>query len=171
MNKVSGFQIKCIGTNISFLISCSFSSIADNDGISEKGEGKESTVKSITTSFSVVDVSESVKKQDGKRTTLNDAKADKATFQDSTVRSADKLGRNRAKGRVKEFIKIFNQGASQKPKDNSPKLKKGDNYKVVDEFNISATGAEEKTPRDNVIIRAPETSAMVNIIQVHSTRY
>ncbi|KAG6626764.1 J domain-containing protein required for chloroplast accumulation response 1-like isoform X2 [Carya illinoinensis] len=119
----------------------------DDDGISEKGEGKERTVNSTKTPFSVVDVSENAKKQDGEETTQNYVEADKATFQDSYVRSADKLGRNRAKGRVKEFVKIFNQGASQKPKDNSPKLRKRDNYIVVDEFNISATGVEEKTPR------------------------
>ncbi|XP_040997322.1 J domain-containing protein required for chloroplast accumulation response 1 [Juglans microcarpa x Juglans regia] len=118
----------------------------DKDGISEKGEGKESTVESTKTPFSVVDVSENAKKQDGKETTQNDVEA-------------DKLGRNRAKGRVKEFVKIFNQGASQKPKDNSPKLWKKDNYIVVDEFNISTTGVEEKTPRASVIIRVPETFA------------
>ncbi|KAF5468435.1 hypothetical protein F2P56_012586 [Juglans regia] len=131
----------------------------DNDGIREKGEGKESTDESTKTPFSVVDVSENAKKQDGKETTQNDVEADKATFQDSSVRSADKLGRNRAKGRVKEFVKIFNQEASQKPKGNSPKLWKRDNYIVVDEFNISATGVEEKTPRASVIIRVPETFA------------
>ncbi|XP_040998589.1 J domain-containing protein required for chloroplast accumulation response 1-like isoform X2 [Juglans microcarpa x Juglans regia] len=116
-----------------------------NDGIGEKGDGKERTVISTKEPLVLVDASKNVKKQDGKRT----------TFQDSTMYSAEKLGRNKVKGRVKDFVKIFNQGASQKPKDNididcgiqSSKGKKRDTYRVANEVRIGTPGSDENTPR------------------------
>ncbi|KAG2663902.1 hypothetical protein I3843_16G056000 [Carya illinoinensis] len=116
-----------------------------NNGMGEKGDGKERTVISTKEPLVLVDTSKNVKKEDGKR----------ATSQDSTVYSADKLGRNRVKGRVKEFVKIFNQGASQKTKENididcgiqNSKGKKRDTYRVVNEVSIGTPGLDENTPR------------------------
>lgn len=169
MNKVSVFQIKCIGSNILSLKPHPFCSIAGKDGIVEKGDDKERKVVRTKKPSVLVDASKNVKKQDGKRT----------TFQDSTVYSADELGRNRVKGRVKEFIKIFNQGPSQKPKDNndidfgiqSSKGKKRDTYGVVNEISIGTPGLDENTLRAQVSTKVPNISIMVELLCVHSNRY
>jgi hypothetical protein len=173
MNKASVFQINCIGA--SYIISDSlipypFSSIAGTNGITEKGEDKESTVQSAKNPFSVVNASQNGKKQDGKRTALNDVEADKASFQDSPIHPAgDNLGRNRVKGKVKEFVKIFSQEASPKPKEDigsrsqSSRWKKRGNYREGDEVSVSAAGLDEKIPKAHVNNTIPEASIMVNL--------
>lgn len=128
----------------------------------EKGDGKERTVISTKEPLVLVDTSKNVKKEDGKR----------ATSQDSTVYSADKLGRNRVKGRVKEFVKIFNQGASQKTKENididcgiqNSKGKKRDTYRVVNEVSIGTPGLDENTPRSQVSNKVPTISITVELL-------
>lgn len=166
------FQINSIGASyiISYsLITHPFSSIAGTNGITEKGEDKESTVQSAKIPSSVVDASQNVKKQDGKRTALNDVEADKASFQDSPIHPGDNLGRNRVKGKVKEFVKIFSQEASPKPKEDigsrsqSSKWKKRGNYREGNEVSVNAAGLDEKIPRPHVNNTIPEASIMVNL--------
>ena len=118
MNKVIVFQINRIGASILSLIPHPFSFIAGNERITQRGKGKESTIKSAKNPLALVDESKNVKKQDGKRTTLNVVEVDKASLQDSPVYSGGNLGRNRVKGKVKEFVKMFNQEAPPKPNDN-----------------------------------------------------
>lgn len=138
------------------------------NGITEKGEDKESTVQSAKIPSSVVDASQNVKKQDGKRTALNDVEADKASFQDSPIHPGDNLGRNRVKGKVKEFVKIFSQEASPKPKEDigsrsqSSKWKKRGNYREGNEVSVNAAGLDEKIPRPHVNNTIPEASIMAD---------
>lgn len=169
------FQINCIAASISSLIPHPFSSIAGTNAIPEKGEGKESTVKSAKNPSSVVDASKNVKKnvkkQDGKRTALNqnDVEADKGSFRDSPIHPGDNLGRNRVKGKVKEFVKIFSQEASPKPKEDigsrsqSSKWKKKSTYRAENEISVSAAGLDEKIPRTLVNNTIPEASIMVKL--------
>ncbi|XP_062159589.1 J domain-containing protein required for chloroplast accumulation response 1 isoform X2 [Alnus glutinosa] len=140
------------------------------NAIPEKGEGKESTVKSAKNPSSVVDASKNVKKQDGKRTALNqnDVEADKGSFRDLPIHPGDNLGRNRVKGKVKEFVKIFSQEASPKPKEDigsrsqSSKWKKKSTYRAENEISVSAAGLDEKIPRTLVNNTIPEASIMAD---------
>ena len=149
-----------------------FSFIAGNERITQRGKGKESTIKIEKNPLALVDESKNVKKQDGKRTTLNDVEVDKASLQDSPVYSGGNLGRNRVKGKVKEFVKMFNQEAPPKPNDNidsrsqSSRWKKKGSYGARNEVSVSSTktGLEEKIPRVHVSNTVPEASIMVNLI-------
>lgn len=122
--------------------------------------------------MALVDGSKNVKKQDGKRTTLNDVEVDKASLQDSPVYSGGNPGRNRVKGKVKEFVKMFNQETPSKPNDNidsrsqSSRWKKKGSYGARNEVSVSSTktGLEEKIPRAHVNDTVPEASIMVNLI-------
>lgn len=163
-------QLHC--ANILSLIPHPFSFIAGNERITQRGKGKESTIKIEKNPLALVDESKNVKKQDGKRTTLNDVEVDKASLQDSPVYSGGNLGRNRVKGKVKEFVKMFNQEAPPKPIDNidsqsqSSRWKKKDSYGARNEVSFSSTktGLEEKIPRVHVSNTVPEASIMVNLI-------
>lgn len=122
--------------------------------------------------MALVDGSKNVKKQDGKRTTLNDVEVDKASLQDSPVYSGGNPGRNRVKGKVKEFVKMFNQETPSKPNDNidsrsqSSRWKKKGSYGARNEVSVSSTktGLGEKIPRAHVNDTVPEASIMVNLI-------
>ncbi|XP_030950428.1 J domain-containing protein required for chloroplast accumulation response 1-like isoform X2 [Quercus lobata] len=137
-----------------------------NERITQRGKGKESTIKSAKNPLALVDESKNVKKQDGKRTTLNDVEVDKASLQDSPVYSGGNLGRNRVKGKVKEFVKMFNQEAPPKPNDNidsrsqSSRWKKKGSYGARNEVSVSSTktGLEVKIPRVHVSNTVPEAS-------------
>lgn len=164
------FQINCIAASISSLIPHPFSSIAGTNGITEKGEDKESAFESAKNPSSVlVDASKNVKKQDGKRTALNDVEADKASFRDSPIHPGDNPGRNRVKGKVKEFVKIFSQEASPKPKEDigsrsqSSKWKKKSTYRAGNEISDSAAGLDEKIPKAHVNNTIPEASITVKL--------
>ena len=73
---------------------------------------KESKVKSTKKSYVVFDVNENIEDQDKK---ANNVGVDRANFQFPPAKSRDSLGKNRVKGRVKEFVKIFNQEVPGKP--------------------------------------------------------
>lgn len=118
----------------------------------------------------VVDASENVKKQEGK-STLNDVEGEKASFQDSPIHPGDhNLGRNRVKGKVKEFVKIFSQEASPKSKEDigsrsqSSKWKKRGTYRAGNEISVSAAGLDEKIPsRAHVNNTIPEASSSIAV--------
>ncbi|KAB5568979.1 hypothetical protein DKX38_002772 [Salix brachista] len=87
----------------------------DEQGIDEmtsKTGLKESKVKSTKKSYVVFDVNENIEDQDKK---ANNVGVDRANFQFPPAKSRDSLGKNRVKGRVKEFVKIFNQEVPGKP--------------------------------------------------------
>ncbi|KAG5543241.1 hypothetical protein RHGRI_016098 [Rhododendron griersonianum] len=89
-----------------------------NDQISRKCEGKEQLEKT-TVSDSNASVRNDVKKHDEKRNKSNRTKVthvNELHSPDSQKTSEDNLGQNGAKGKVKDFVKIFNQEAVLKPK-------------------------------------------------------
>ncbi|XP_058220866.1 J domain-containing protein required for chloroplast accumulation response 1 isoform X1 [Rhododendron vialii] len=89
-----------------------------NDEISRKCEGKEQLEKT-TVSDSNASVGNDEKKHDEKRNKSNRTKVthvNELHSPDSQKTSEDNLGQNGAKGKVKDFVKIFNQEAVLKPK-------------------------------------------------------
>jgi hypothetical protein len=88
--------------------------LAGNDEMTIKTGLKESKVKSTKKSSAVLDVSENLKDEDE---TANSVGVDKANFQFPPTKSRDSFGKNRVRGKVKvkEFVKIFNQGVPEKP--------------------------------------------------------
>ncbi|KAI8545391.1 hypothetical protein RHMOL_Rhmol07G0036200 [Rhododendron molle] len=89
-----------------------------NDEISRKCEGKEPLEKTAV-SDSNASVHTNVKKRDEKRNKSNRTKVthvNELHSPDSQKTCEDNLGHNGAKGKVKDFVKIFNQEAVLKPK-------------------------------------------------------
>lgn len=85
------------------------------DEMTRKNGLKERKAESTKKPSAVFDVSENVKDQDEKRTTANNVEVDKADFQYPPTKSRDSLEKNRLRGKVKEFVKIFNRAGSEKP--------------------------------------------------------
>ncbi|XP_030447017.1 J domain-containing protein required for chloroplast accumulation response 1 isoform X2 [Syzygium oleosum] len=83
--------------------------------IDRKKEAESRSLRSIEQSLGQNDADKGVKKQDGPRSS-NSKRVTKVASQGSPTDQRDGIGRSRAKGTVKEFIKIFNQGAPLKPK-------------------------------------------------------
>ncbi|KAA8537658.1 hypothetical protein F0562_027266 [Nyssa sinensis] len=125
-----------------------------NDEITSKDERKESVVKNSKVSH-YVDVTENEKKHIGKRINSNRAEVNKASLQGPPINS-EALGRSRVKGKVKEFVKIFNQEVSSKPKmsadirSQSSRWKGKGTYGADNEASVSTTGMDGKMPVPNV---------------------
>ncbi|GFY86147.1 J-domain protein required for chloroplast accumulation response 1 [Actinidia rufa] len=87
-----------------------------NDEMIRKSEGND-TVKKRTVSDSNTDVSKNLRKHNVKSSSNRErvTRVNEPHLQDSNRKSGDNLGRNGAKGKVKEFVKIFNQDAGSKP--------------------------------------------------------
>lgn len=115
----------------------------------------ESKVKSIKSS-AAFDVIEKLKKQDGKETMSNSVEMDKTNLQGSPTNSRDVPAKNRIRGKVKEFVKIFNQEASNKPKVNvdsqnrSSRWKERGKSKTEDYASVTSTKVNEKMHLPNV---------------------
>ncbi|XP_077233264.1 J-domain protein required for chloroplast accumulation response 1 isoform X2 [Tasmannia lanceolata] len=84
-----------------------------NDEMVQRGGDKDGVLKSKNTSAGCVEHRKE-KKRTGEKGILNHSEATKPTSQESPSNSQDKMLGNRLKGKVKEFIKIFNQEASPK---------------------------------------------------------
>ena len=125
---------------------------------SETGVQKENKAKSTKASSQVVGNSKTVKKQERKTSSLISSEVDKASYQGSPRNSRETNGRSRVKGRVKEFVKMFNQETPSKPKDR-PSFRsrscKWDEKRVFEEeTTISTTRTDEK-------LQVPEVSRIV----------
>ncbi|XP_028085607.1 J domain-containing protein required for chloroplast accumulation response 1-like isoform X2 [Camellia sinensis] len=90
-----------------------------NGEITRKSEAKDRIVKETTVSHSNARVSKNVKKRDEKRIHSNRAEViqvNEPLSQGAGRTSGDNIGRNGLGGKVKEFVKIFNQEGTSKPK-------------------------------------------------------
>lgn len=127
---------------------------------------KEIEKKSIADNSSeVVDNSKTVKKQDGKGTSFLSSDVNKSSF------SKENQGRTRAKGKVKEFVKFFNQESSPKTKigfryqrQNSKQKEKSTSVEANEE-SISKTKTNEKWQTTDVNDMLPDASVMVLILK------
>lgn len=86
-----------------------------DDGVTRKAEGKGITEKATKRTPKSIDAAQKVKEQNGRRRVSKQAEVDNASLQGSPTNSGNKLGNNGIKGKVKEFVKIFNQETSSKP--------------------------------------------------------
>ena len=114
-------------------------SLAGIDEMTSKTGLKESKVKSTKKSYVVFDVNENIEDQDEK---VNSVGVDGANFQFPPAKSRDSLGKNKVRGRVKEFVKIFNQEVPGKPnydlndsQDQDSRLKERHKLKTEDATN------------------------------------
>ncbi|KAH8516547.1 hypothetical protein H0E87_004772 [Populus deltoides] len=135
-----------------------------NDEMTIKTGLKESKVKSTKKSSAVLDVSENLKDQDE---TANSG-VDKANFQFPPTKSTDSLGKNRVRGKVKEFVKIFNQGVPEKPnfdlndsQHQDSRRKERSKFRTEDTTNekIHSNNVYEKNMPNASILGDPDTTA------------
>ncbi|KAJ7966727.1 J domain-containing protein required for chloroplast accumulation response 1 [Quillaja saponaria] len=95
-----------------------FASLSRNHCL-KKNLGSESKVKRSKNSPVSVVLNANEKKEDEKRTTITGVKATTASFQaDSSTNSGENRGKSGVKGKVKEFVHVFNREPLSKPKDN-----------------------------------------------------
>ena len=111
------FQVRNMDESVLFLNINPIFVSAGNDEMIRKSEGND-MVKKRTVSDSNKDVSKNLKKYDVKSSSNRErvTQMNEPHLQDSNRKSGDNLGRKGAKGKVKEFVKIFNQDAGSKPK-------------------------------------------------------
>lgn len=112
-------------------------------------------MKNAKKSSAVFDSSDNVKKQDD-RSTLNSANVDKLSLQGSPKISRDNIEKNRGRGKVKEFVKMFNQ---EVPKENKVDLKSPSQSsrwkerwkpRTEDEASVNTNKIKENVPLPNV---------------------
>ncbi|KAM1725419.1 hypothetical protein FF2_016040 [Malus domestica] len=82
-----------------------------NDEVTKTSSKKEVVVKSSAD----VDANKTAKHEDRKRSSSTKIEVIKASFQGSPKNSGDNLGRSKVKGKVKDFVKMFNQEVLCKP--------------------------------------------------------
>ncbi|KAM5564831.1 J domain-containing protein required for chloroplast accumulation response 1 [Rosa sericea] len=127
---------------------------------------KESLVEATKKSSVDVGSSRNVKNQNGKRSSLTNVQVDKAGDQGSLRKLGDNLGRNKVKGTVKDFVKMFNQEVSSKPKDDGDfgsrrfKRKEKNPIESVNEASISTTIMHEELQNSNVKKTFPDASSI-----------
>ncbi|KAJ7007325.1 J domain-containing protein required for chloroplast accumulation response 1-like isoform X2 [Populus alba x Populus x berolinensis] len=147
------------------------SQLSENDyeqGIDEmtiKTGLKQSKVKNTKKSSAVPDFSENLKDEDE---TANSVGVDKANFQFPPTKSRDSFGKNRVRGKVKEFVKIFNQGVPEKPnfdlndsQHQDSRRKEKSKFRIEDNTNekMHSNNAYEKTMPNASILVDPDTTA------------
>ncbi|KAB2604188.1 J domain-containing protein required for chloroplast accumulation response 1-like [Pyrus ussuriensis x Pyrus communis] len=86
-----------------------------NDEVTKTSSKKEIMVKGTKKSSADADTKKTAKHQDRKRSSSTKIEVIKASFQGSPKNSGDNLGRTKVKGKVKDFVKMFNQEVLCKP--------------------------------------------------------
>lgn len=144
-------------------------SYAGTDEITKLAGRKESPVKAAKKSSVDVDAvsSRNVKNQNGERISSTNIQVDKAGAQGSLPNSEDNLGKNKAKGKVKDFIKMFNLEVSSKPKDygdfGSRRFKQKDKSPI--ESGNEASIMHEELQNSNTKKTFPDAS--ITVIKLH----
>lgn len=111
-------------------------------------DGEENKFKVSTAAKEDVKAINRAKKTNSKGTNLNKAEAAKASLQGSATKSGVALGKSAVKGKVMEFVKIFNQEPSVKPKSNSEIPSKSSRWKGID---VNETQNENENSKETKI--------------------
>eukprot|EP00262_Sarcandra_glabra_P004726 TRINITY_DN15965_c0_g1_i1.p1 TRINITY_DN15965_c0_g1~~TRINITY_DN15965_c0_g1_i1.p1 ORF type:complete len:739 (+),score=126.66 TRINITY_DN15965_c0_g1_i1:95-2311(+) len=139
-----------------------------------KAGEKEGLSKSDNTSAGNIDDNLKVKKQIAIKSIFNHAETTSLHLQDALVDSEDKIPGNRVKGKVKEFVKIFNREASSKPISSVEILGQSSKQKdlkvcnVVEQLSVCGTKADAKEKLSNVnssTVLADDTVVVDQILQ------
>ncbi|XP_057974595.1 J domain-containing protein required for chloroplast accumulation response 1 isoform X2 [Malania oleifera] len=131
-----------------------------DDGKARKVREKENMIKAAMKLSASDDIGKNVKKQDGERIVSN-GQVDEISIQSSPPKSKDSHGRNKLKGKVGDFVKIFNQEASSKSKINfdshshSFRWKNRDNFGAEKEKSFSSSGFDEKKQNQSACQKKP----------------
>ncbi|KAF8406399.1 hypothetical protein HHK36_008486 [Tetracentron sinense] len=139
------------------------------DKMARQAAANEGEVKNIDTSSGNVDSGKKVKKQDGKRIILNPAEATNIRLQGSHSNSEENFVGNKLKGKVKEFVKIFNQEVPSKTLSNvairsqSSRWKDMGACKAEGEASVCATKADGKEQMTSVNKKKTVTDAPIMV--------
>lgn len=139
-------------------------SYAGTDEITKLAGRKESPVKTAKKSSVDGGSSRNVENQNGERISLTN-------IQGSLPNSEDNLGKNKAKGKVKDFIKMFNLEVSSKPKDygdfGSRRFKQKEKSPIEsgNEASISTPIMHEELQNSNTKKTFPDAS--ITVINLH----
>lgn len=121
----------------------------------------------------VQDSSKNLKKQDEKRNHLDRAEAGKDGPQGSALKTGDP-GKIRTKGKVKDFVKIFNEETLPNPKtgsatrSQSSRRKERHGLKGKKEVSVNRKGTEEKANMRNGHENRSTTDPIVTVVACHN---
>ncbi|KAG5065218.1 hypothetical protein AAZX31_04G033000 [Glycine max] len=132
----------------------------DNDEMITREREENRMMKSTKKSSAVFDVTVNPMKQEEKAVPLRDVGRSKATSQGS-VSLGENLGKGLVKGKVKEFARIFNQEAVNKPKVDSKSQPQGSTYKKRDALRTKneVEAGPEQPKKDNSVTETTNISA------------
>lgn len=117
-------------------------------------DGVENEVKISTAANGDSKVSSSRKKTNSERSNANKAEGSNAALQGSARVSGNAFGKSAVKGKVREFVKIFNQETSAKPRTNSEVPNQSSGWKDIHMNGTqneirNATNTEKKVHESN----------------------
>lgn len=157
--------INCHGPHVAPLTPhLCFHIYAGTDKITKLAGRKENPVKAAKKSSVDGGSSRNVENQNGERISLTNV-------QGSLPNSEDNLGKNKAKGKVKDFIKMFNLEVSSKPKDygdfGSRRFKQKEKSPIEsgNEASISTPIMHEELQNSNTKKTFPDAS--ITVINLH----
>ncbi|GLT58060.1 hypothetical protein SLA2020_309850 [Shorea laevis] len=123
----------------------------DQQGIVDKTEraGRKQRANSIKKSSVILDAVENLKKIDRRKNSFDSAEVGKTGMQGSP-RNSGNFGKSKVRGKVKEFVRMFNQDSSSKPtidhasKNQSSRCKETGTIKADNKVNIGMSETVEK---------------------------
>ncbi|KAK2994779.1 hypothetical protein RJ640_021011 [Escallonia rubra] len=135
-----------------------------NEDITRKTAVKENVVVVTKESHLNVGASDNVKKHDGKRINSNRGEVDKNSAQGAPKSSGANTARGGVKGAVKEFVKIFNQEPSPKPKFSVDTPSRSSRWKVIDTY-----GTDHEARVDNKLDQSGKQDSPIKTT-IHKNR-
>lgn len=144
---------------------------AENEDIVMKAEGKKNVAKTTKLSHSNVDASKDVKKHNGKIINSNRTEVNKASSQGSPKSPGGNIKRSGVRGKVKDFVKIFNQETSSKTKSIADSQNQSCSWEgkvsgaKVNEASISTNEMETEVHLPNVN-KIPDVSFVVSSLKL-----
>ncbi|GKV04810.1 hypothetical protein SLEP1_g16917 [Rubroshorea leprosula] len=116
-----GGTVENVNADIAFcntgeeMASCS---LPENTVDKTERAGKNESANSVKKSSVILDAVENIKKEEGRRNCFNIADVGKTSMQGSP-RNSGNFGKSKVKGKLKEFVKMFNQDTLLKPRINT----------------------------------------------------
>ncbi|GKV29874.1 hypothetical protein SLEP1_g38754 [Rubroshorea leprosula] len=143
----------------------------DQQGIVNKTEraGRKQSANNIKKPSVILDAVENLKKIDRRRYSFDSAEVGKTSMQGSP-RNSGNLGKSKVRGKVKEFVRMFNQDSSSKPtidnasKNQSSRWKETGTVKADNKVNIGMSERVKKMQMPSVRkeTSSPDVSVMVD---------
>ncbi|KAE9609405.1 hypothetical protein Lalb_Chr08g0245831 [Lupinus albus] len=120
----------------------------DSNEMTRRERGEESKRKSKKKSSAILDVTVNPKNKEEQTTSLKSVELSRATSQ-SSLSLGENMGKGRVKGKVKEFVRIFNQESVTKPRVDSESRLPDPTYKEQSALKTKNEVEAEHSKKEN----------------------